>query len=153
MIEDDDATAAARLLEGHRVFLAGIGEDSVRGRCEATVLRLGGAVVGIRENPTLAVKADNFGDRGRTSCEARLTHLLSSHKIVRERWLHRLDGVASGASLPDTRPDAVFARVRDLRNPASYWYDADANTTRRQEDQWFLIRAAWTPSAQAGGEG
>jgi len=149
---DDDATAAPGLLDSHRVFLAKKG--SVRDRCEAMVLRLGGAVVGANENPTLAVLGDNFGEGGGSrSCETSLKRLRPLHMIVRERWLHRLDGVAPGAELPDTKPDAVFALVRDLKNPASYWYDADAATRGRLDDQWLLTRRAWTPSAQAGGAG
>ena len=75
------------------------------------------------------------------------------HPADREkRWLHRLECVASVASLPDTRPDAVFARVRALRNPASYWYDEEYAHVAGPLAGWTRVRADWT-SAQAGGAG
>ena len=113
---------------------------------------MGGAVVGIRENPTLAVLKDNHGDRGRKTCQDLLTHLLPTNRIVRERWLHRLEGLAEGAELPDTRPDAVYALVSDLRNPTSYWYDEENANPFANPGTWTLVRADWT-SAQAGGAG
>ena len=148
--------APPQLFAGHKVYLAGQarGTDTVKTRWGPTILRMGGTVVELAERPTLAVLEDNHGERGRKSCTSWLQHLQSSNRIVRERWMRRVDGLGPDAtSLPDFKPDAVYALVRDLRNPSSFFYDADADTRRRQDHQWLLTRRAWTPSAQAGGAG
>ena len=76
------------------------------------------------------------------------------YRVVRERWLHRVERLAPGAELPDTRPDAVYALAGDIRDPQSYFYDADAGLTNRNRDEYLrIIREDWTPSAQAGGAG
>ena len=53
----------------------------------------------------------------------------------------------------DFKPDAVFALVNDLRNPASYWYDEENANPLANLGTWTLVRADWTSSAQAGGAG
>ena len=112
------------------------------------VLRLGGTVVEKTESPTLWIVSDNHGAR----CDNRLKHLLPTRRIVRERWLHRLDRLAPDAELPDFRPDAVYAPVLDLMNPTSYWYDEEYTHVGGPFTGWKTVRADWT-SAQAGGAG
>jgi len=147
--EDDAATAPppAKPLTGHRVFMEGRGKSGVYGRHADTVRSLGADVVGNAESPTLAILPNN---NTKTKMGA-LSPLQSTHRIVRERWLLRLEGLAPGASLPDTRPDAVFALVREILDQQSYFYDAQA-PPRVGCEKWRIIREDWTPAAQAGGD-
>jgi hypothetical protein len=145
-IEDEDATATPGPLHDQRVYLGKGGEGTVKSRCEAVVLRLGGAVVRASDDLTLVILSNDH----RKKCQSSYSSLLPRHRIVRERWLLRLEGLAPGAELPDTRPDAVYAQARDLLDPASYWYDAEYAHTGGALSGWERVRADWTPSAQAG---
>ena len=136
------------LLHDERVFLGKGGENTVKSRCQATVLRLGGVVVGGSNNPTLVILRNDHG----APCESKLTHLLARHRIVRERWLRRVERLAPGAELPDFKPDAVYALRCDVMNPASYWYDEEYAHVAGPLAGWTRVRADWT-SAQAGGAG
>ena len=111
------------------------------------VTSLGGAVVGKRDNPTLAILQNDH----RAGCQGTLTHLVPRCRIVRERWLLRLEGLAPGVSLPDFKPDASYARVGDVRDPGSYFYRAvpDADLVGRRDDDWKPIPEDWTPSPAA----
>ena len=92
--------------------------------------------------PTLAIYPTSSRAPDR---KKELNHLLPEHRIVRERWLLRLDGLTE---LPDVRPDAVYARVRDVRTPGSYFHGAaDRDVSNAQDDHWTPIREDWTPSA------
>ena len=142
--EDGDAAAAAAPLlpfRGHRVFMQGRAKSGVEGRHANLVTSLGGAVVGSRGNPTLAILQNDH----RTACQSELRHLLPTCRIVRERWL---DGVLAAVPLPDFRPHAVYARVGDVRDPGSYFYGAvpDADLANRQDDDWKAIPEDWTPA-------
>jgi len=146
--EDGDAAAApppSKPFDGERVFMSGGKKSGVRGRHTDFVTSRGGVVVGYAGNPTLAILPNNHG----TKCDSKLTDLLPRHRIVRERWLLRLEGLAPGAPLPDCRPDAVYARVGDVRDPESYFYRAvpDADLVNRLDDNWKTIPEDWTPSA------
>ena len=106
------------------------------------VTSLGGAVVGQVDSPTLAILENGY--RGRMPY---LNSLRPSYRIVRERWL---DGVFAAEPLPDFKPHAVYAQVRDLRDPRSYFYDADADLPNNAQDDWWRpIREDWTPAAEA----
>ena len=149
--EEDDATATTGLLHGESVYLGRGGDNTVKSRCEALVLRFGGAVVEDMDSPSLVILSDNH-TRACDMCFRQ--DLQPRNRIVRERWLHRLERLAPDAELPDFRPDAVYALVRDIRNPRSYFYDADAGLTARNRDEYLrIIREDWTSSAQAGGAG
>ena len=142
--EDGDDDAPARLLEGHLVYLKG---TSLKTRRKKLVESLGGRVIDSiqganAEVPTLAILSNHHGER----CEGKLSHLLPRHRVVRERWLLRLEGLTE---LPDFRPDVVYARVGDVRDSGSYFYRAvpDADLVRRRDDDWKAIPEDWTPSA------
>ena len=108
------------------------------------VTSLGGAVVGQVDSPTLAILENGY--RGRMPY---LNSLRPSYRIVRERWL---DGVFAAEPLPDFKPHAVYAQVRDLRDPGSYFYGAvaAADMTQDRDDFWKVIPEDWTPSAGGG---
>ena len=142
--EDGDDDAPARLLEGQLVFMSGGKKTGVRGRHTNLVTSLGGAVVGLRDRPTLAILQSDH----REGCQGTLTHLVPRCRIVRERWLLRLEGLAPGEPLPDCKPDAVYAEVREILDPRSYFYDALA-PPRRTSEKLRVIREDWTPPAQA----
>ena len=108
------------------------------------VTSLGGAVVGLKGEPTLAILQNDH----RAGCQGTLTHLVPRCRIVRERWLLRLEGLAPGEPLPDCKPDAVYAEVREILDPRSYFYDALA-PPRRTSEKLRVIREDWTPPAQA----
>ena len=149
--EEDAATAPppAKPLTGLRVFMEGRGKSGVYGRHADTVRSLGADVVGNAESPTLAILPNN---NTKTKMGA-LSPLQSTHRIVRERYLLRLEGLAPGASLPDTKPDAVFALVREILDPQSYFYDAQAPPRSGHYEKWRIIREDWTPpAAQAGSD-
>ena len=140
--DGDDAMAPAPLLplDRERVHLKGAG---LKRRLKTLVESLGGDVVGRANNPTLAIFPDNHTV---SACHHDLSHLQPRCRVVRERWLLR---VSTAAPLPDCRPDAVFARVRDVRDPESYFYGAvpDADLANRQDDDWKAIPEDWTPPA------
>ena len=144
--EDGDAAAAPPLLplNGQRVFLAGRSHSGVRGRRADFVRSQGGVVVGKGDNPTLAILENDH----KAPPQTQLRHLLSPCRIVRERWL---DGVLAAVQLPDFKPDAVYARVRDVRDPRSYFYGAvpDADLVGERADNWKVIPWDWTPAAEA----
>ena len=114
------------------------------------VERLGGRVVVIKrahaEVPTLAI----FPNGERSDCPSEVKQLRPRCRIVRERWLLRLEGLTE---LPDFRPDAVYARVGDVRDPRSYFYGAvpDRELVSQHDDNWKPIPEDWTPSAEATG--
>ena len=147
--EDEDGDAAAAPapapllpLNGQRIFLQGFLGDHKR-RLKTLVESYGGAVVGRAASPTLAIFPDNHAS---TSCRTELSHLQPRYRIVRERWLLR---VSAAAPLPDFMPDAVYARVRVVRDPGSYFYGAvaDADMTQNRDDDWKVIPEDWTFSA------
>ena len=57
--------------------------------------------------------------------------------------------MSAAAPLPDFKPDAVYALVRDLVTPTSYFYDDQINRGTRSMDTWTAIREDWTPAAEA----
>ena len=134
--------APARLLDGQRVYMSGRAHSGVEGRQTDFVTSHGGVVVEAHQNPTMAIFADNHAG-GLTN--ANLKRVMREYRIVRERWLLRLEGLTE---LPDFRPDAVYARVRDVRTPGSYFHGAaDRDVSNAQDDHWTPIREDWTPSA------
>ena len=138
--DGDDAPPPLLPFRGHRVFLAGGARSGVRGRHANLVTSLGGAVVGKRDNPTLAILQNDH----RATCQTALRSLRPTYRIVRERWLDR---VSAAAELPDFKPHAVYARVGDVRDTGSYFYGAvaEADLVRRRDDDWSPIREDWTP--------
>ena len=139
-------------LNRHRVFLKSfLGDHKLR--LKTLVESLGGRVLSTirtsqrpdKEVPTLVICPN--GERRK--CPAGTGHLLSTHRIVRERWL---DGMLAAEPLPDFKPHAVYAQVRDLRDPRSYFYGAvaAADMTQDRDDFWKVIPEDWTPSAGGG---
>ena len=140
--DGDDAPPPLLPFSEHRVFMQGRAKSGVRGRHTNLVTSLGGAVVGLKGEPTLAILQNDH----RGKCSNKLTSLRPECRIVRERWM---DGVFAAVPLPDFKPHAIYARVGDVRDPGSYFYGAvpDADLANRQDDDWKAIPEDWTPPA------
>ena len=127
-------------------------KGTVKKRRRDLVGSLGGRVIDTIEKrsanaevPTLVICPNSYSQE----CPTGARHLLPTRRIVRERWLDRIDGSDPHASLPDFKPDAVYAQVREIRDPRSYFYRAlpDADLVSQRNEVWKALREDWTPSA------